>query len=117
MYVVSMSLSAWVMCVSLSVCMMSGSLDVSVWLLGVRLYVNTPSIKTIRGGGGMAVIVLCFSCEIYHIIHCVLHSLWVMCLVFGFLSGVYRFAGRTDENRVHTLAVISHVTTEKTFVN
>ena len=29
--------------------------------------------------------------------HIILHSLWVMCLVFGFLSGVYKFAGRTDE--------------------
>ena len=40
-------------------------------------------------------IVLCvLGVKSYHII---LHSLWVMCLVFDFLSGVYRFVGRTDE--------------------
>ena len=31
-----------------------------------------------------------------------LYSLWVMCLVFGFLSGVYRFAGRTEEKESHS---------------
>ena len=36
-------------------------------------------------------IVTCFSVKSYHII---LHSLWVMS---SFLSGVYRFAGRTEE--------------------
>ena len=82
----------------------------SVWLQGVRRYVNTLSIKKL--GVGEAVIVLhVLGVKSYHIILC---SLWVMCLVSSFLSGVYRFARRTD--RVRTLAVI-HVKTKKAFVN
>ena len=59
-------------------------------------------------------IVLCFRCEI---IHCVLHSLWVMCLVLAFCLEFTDLLEELTKNRVHTLAVISHVTTEKTFVN
>ena len=42
-YIVSMSLSGWVMSVSLS-------MDVPVWLQGVRWYVNTLSIKQLGEG-------------------------------------------------------------------
>ena len=108
-------MSALVMYVSLSACMMSGSLDVSMWLQGVRRYVNTLSIKTIRGG--MAVIVLCvlgvksiISYTVYY---------WVMCSVLysAFCLEFTDFLEELTKNRACTLAVISHVTTEKTFVN
>ena len=58
-------------------------------------------------------IVLCIlGVKSYHII---LHSLWVMCIAF-----CLEFTDLLEEltkNRVRTIAVISHVTTEKTFVN
>ena len=44
--------------------------------------------------------------------HIILHSLWVMCLVFSFLSGVTDLLEELMKNRVLTLAVISYTTTE-----
>ena len=55
--------------------------------VGCQAICQHPINSTIREDSSDCV--TCFRCEIlsYHITY-----YWVMCLVFGFLSGVYRFA-------------------------